>query len=162
MVGELTKWGSFFTSVSRLPKQQSRLCERASKLKAEHLSQRSTFAVHLCRMRLSFHDHAILKTPDRFKMSSPIDPPLDEPPLPPGFLSIQDIRNLPNEKIAAKIMIKNIVGFVKDFRPPIPTRGTGMGFELDIKYLSNLKDRYEVHNRNNGLFNSRRDQWSPD
>jgi hypothetical protein len=47
------------------------------------------------------------------------------PAVPSGFKTIEEIQNLPNEDIKNQIKI-SVIGFVKDFQPPVPTRGTGM------------------------------------
>ena len=46
-------------------------------------------------------------------------------PLPPTFLSIEAIRELPNDDIKKGKMV-NVIGFIKDFQKPIETRGTGL------------------------------------
>jgi hypothetical protein len=48
-------------------------------------------------------------------------------PLPSGFSSIQQVRNLPNEVIIAGSLV-NVIGFVKDQQEPKQTRGTGEVF----------------------------------
>jgi hypothetical protein len=47
------------------------------------------------------------------------------PTVPLDFKTIQEIQNLPNEDLQRKIIV-SVIGFVKDFQPPTPTRGTGM------------------------------------
>ncbi len=45
--------------------------------------------------------------------------------LPPGFEKIEDIMNMPNERLQKNPLV-NVIGLVKDYQPPIPTKGTGM------------------------------------
>lgn len=45
-------------------------------------------------------------------------------PLPEGFMSIEDIQSLPNQQIRDGRLV-NLIGFVKDYQPPIQTRGSG-------------------------------------
>jgi protection-of-telomeres protein 1 len=47
------------------------------------------------------------------------------PTVPQGFKTIEEIQNLPNEDLKKQILV-SVIGFVKDFRPPVPTRGTSM------------------------------------
>ena len=44
--------------------------------------------------------------------------------IPEGFISIQQIRDLPNEKILQKCLV-NVIGLVTDFQAPMPTNGSG-------------------------------------
>lgn len=48
---------------------------------------------------------------------------------PPGFVTIDQVRNLPNEKIAygsnKKVPLVNVIGLLRDFQPPRRTGGTG-------------------------------------
>jgi hypothetical protein len=61
------------------------------------------------------------------KMAAPdLSQPFDLPhPLPPGFRTIEDIQSMPSQSIKAGTMV-SVIGFVKDFRPPVRTNGTGM------------------------------------
>jgi protection-of-telomeres protein 1 len=55
----------------------------------------------------------------------------------PEFKTIEEIQNLPNEDLQKKIIV-SVIGFVKDFQPPVPTKGPGMKFCscLPFFYLS--------------------------
>jgi hypothetical protein len=53
-----------------------------------------------------------------------LEPSSSAPSLPSGFLTIEGIQSIPSEKVKAGTMV-NLIGFVKDYQPPIPTRGTG-------------------------------------
>ncbi|KAH7418995.1 hypothetical protein BKA64DRAFT_649839 [Cadophora sp. MPI-SDFR-AT-0126] len=64
-------------------------------------------------------------------------------PLPSGFTTIADIKNLPNEQLVAKVAV-NVIGFVKDFMPPTRTRGT------DFKCTIEIMD-YSVQNETCGI-----------
>jgi hypothetical protein len=46
-------------------------------------------------------------------------------PLLPGFLSIKQFQNLENKALKGG-QIVNVVGFLKDFQPPVLTKGSGM------------------------------------
>jgi protection-of-telomeres protein 1 len=46
------------------------------------------------------------------------------PPLPQGFRTIGDIRDLSNDSIITGTFV-DIIGFTKDYQPPIQTRGSG-------------------------------------
>jgi hypothetical protein len=46
------------------------------------------------------------------------------PPLPEGFRTIEQIQNMPSCSIKAGEMV-SVIGFVKDFQPPVQTRGSG-------------------------------------
>lgn len=65
------------------------------------------------------------QTPLKMGSQDNSEPPSSGPVLPPGFLSIENILNLPSDKVRTGAMV-SVIGFVKDFQPPIPTRGTGM------------------------------------
>lgn len=93
-----------------------------------------------------------MSTPDSFPAQ----------PLPSGFTTIADIRNLPNEQLMAKVPV-NVVGFVKDFMPPTQTRGTSMSdiqvesflrvyliYELGFKCTIEIMD-HSVQNESYGL-----------
>jgi hypothetical protein len=58
-------------------------------------------------------------------MDSTPDPSQRELPLPTGFSTIEQIRNLPSNLIKAGTMV-NTIGLIKDFQPPVRTKGTGM------------------------------------
>ncbi|EKD19970.1 uncharacterized protein L3040_002351 [Drepanopeziza brunnea f. sp. 'multigermtubi'] len=76
-------------------------------------------------------------------MNIPVNSSQLDLPLPPGFLTIEDIRNLPNDKIAAMTMIKSVFGFVKDFQPPKKCdRGTDYKCAIEIKDLSTKYESY--------------------
>jgi protection-of-telomeres protein 1 len=47
------------------------------------------------------------------------------PAVPSGFKTIEEIQNLPNEDLKKQILV-SVIGFVKDFQPPVPTKGTSM------------------------------------
>jgi hypothetical protein len=47
------------------------------------------------------------------------------PKVPSGFKTIEEIQNLPNEDLKKQILV-SVIGFVKDFQPPVPTKRTGM------------------------------------
>ena len=47
------------------------------------------------------------------------------PTVPQGFKTIEEIQNLPNEDLKKQILV-SVIGFVKDFQPPVPTKGTSM------------------------------------
>ena len=49
----------------------------------------------------------------------------DEVPLPNGFLSIEQIREIDPFRLKAMPKV-SVIGFVKDVQPPIKTAGTGM------------------------------------
>ena len=44
--------------------------------------------------------------------------------LPEGFMSIQQIQELPNEKIQRNTIV-NVIGLATDFQAPIQSRGSG-------------------------------------
>jgi protection-of-telomeres protein 1 len=46
------------------------------------------------------------------------------PPTPLGFQTIEQIQNMPSDLIKAKSKV-NVIGFVKDYRPPVQSRGPG-------------------------------------
>jgi protection of telomeres protein 1 len=48
-----------------------------------------------------------------------------ELPLPPQFEQIEDIMRMPSERLKKSPLV-NLIGLVKDYQPPIPTKGTGM------------------------------------
>jgi hypothetical protein len=48
-----------------------------------------------------------------------------ELPLPPGFEKIEDLMSMPTERLQKSPLV-NIIGLVKDYQPPIPTKGSGM------------------------------------
>jgi hypothetical protein len=43
----------------------------------------------------------------------------------PEFKTIEEIQNLPDEDLKKKKIV-SVIGFVKDFQPPVQTRGPGM------------------------------------
>jgi hypothetical protein len=45
--------------------------------------------------------------------------------LPPDFLTVEQIQNLSSAAIKAGQKV-NIVGFTKDYQPPVQSRGTGI------------------------------------
>jgi hypothetical protein len=45
-------------------------------------------------------------------------------PVPPGFLTIEQIQQLPSQALKDKQKV-NVIGFLKDFQPPIRSQGTG-------------------------------------
>ena len=51
----------------------------------------------------------------------------------PGFLSTQQIKDLPSPHLKAGTRFVNIVGFVADFRAPFKTKGTDFKCEFQIK-----------------------------
>jgi protection-of-telomeres protein 1 len=57
-------------------------------------------------------------------MGSTMDSSEGELPLPTGFLSIEQIKNLPDSQIKNGAM-QNVIGFVKDFRSPFRSKGPG-------------------------------------
>ncbi|KAI6715797.1 hypothetical protein PZA11_006100 [Diplocarpon coronariae] len=54
-----------------------------------------------------------------------------KPPLPPGFHSIEEVHSLPNEQVRAGFKI-SIIGFVKDYQPPIETSRGDFKCTLEI------------------------------
>ena len=52
-------------------------------------------------------------------------PATSVPLVPPGFLTIAQIQNLPNDAISSGNFV-SVVGLVKDYQPPFKTLGTGM------------------------------------
>lgn len=46
-------------------------------------------------------------------------------PLPPQFESVQSVFSMPSERLKQSPLV-NIIALVKDYMPPIPTKGTGM------------------------------------
>ncbi|RFU30763.1 hypothetical protein B7463_g5584, partial [Scytalidium lignicola] len=53
-------------------------------------------------------------------------------PLPPDFESIEDILNMPSARLKSGPLV-NIIGFVKDYQPPIQSRGTDFKCTVEIK-----------------------------
>lgn len=47
------------------------------------------------------------------------------PPLPEKFMTIEAIRELPTADIRSGKKLVSVIGVLKEFREPIPTRGTG-------------------------------------
>jgi hypothetical protein len=47
-----------------------------------------------------------------------------ELPLPPGFEKIEDLMSMPSERLQKSPFV-NVIGLVKDYQPPIPTKGSG-------------------------------------
>lgn len=45
--------------------------------------------------------------------------------LPPGFESLQVINRMPNERLSKEPLV-NVIGLVKDYLPPMKTRGKGI------------------------------------
>ncbi|KUJ09981.1 uncharacterized protein LY89DRAFT_787664 [Mollisia scopiformis] len=62
-------------------------------------------------------------------------------PLPPDFKSIEEINNMPSETIKAGAMV-NVIGFIKDFQPPVQTRGSDYKCTLEILDQST---QFEMH-----------------
>jgi protection-of-telomeres protein 1 len=52
---------------------------------------------------------------------------LGEIPLPDGFSTIEQIANIPNDRLRMKPKV-NVIGFIKDFQAPMRTRGTGLWY----------------------------------
>jgi hypothetical protein len=48
-----------------------------------------------------------------------------EPPLPPRFECIQDILDMESKRLEQTPMV-NVIGLVKDYQPPIQTKGKGI------------------------------------
>jgi hypothetical protein len=48
-----------------------------------------------------------------------------ELPLPRDFENIEDLMSMPTERLQRNPRV-NVIGLVKDYQPPIPTKGTGM------------------------------------
>lgn len=45
-------------------------------------------------------------------------------PLPPGFRSIRQIKDMPNDQVQKGTFV-SVIGFLKDYQSPVETRGTG-------------------------------------
>ena len=75
-----------------------------------------------------------------------------EPPLPPGFKTIEDIQNLPSGDIRAKVQV-NVIGFLEDFRKPFQSNGSGMSLtSIQKSHESNI-NRLQMHAQIEGPFN---------
>lgn len=61
----------------------------------------------------------MISTPDSEENSSL------ELPLPPQFEKVEDIMRMPSERLRTSPLV-NLIGVVKDYQPPIPTKRTGM------------------------------------
>ncbi|TVY14105.1 Protection of telomeres protein 1 [Lachnellula arida] len=61
-------------------------------------------------------------------------PASSEPPLPPGFKTIEEIQSLSSDEIRARVQV-SVIGFLQDFREPFKTGGS------DHKCTLRLKDR---------------------
>jgi hypothetical protein len=61
----------------------------------------------------------MISTPDSEENSS-----LELPP-PPQFEKVEDIMRMPSERLRTSPLV-NLIGVVKDYQPPIPTKRTGM------------------------------------
>jgi hypothetical protein len=61
----------------------------------------------------------MISTPDSEENSS-----LELPP-PPQFEKVEDIMRMPSERLRKSPLV-NVIGLVKDYQPPIPSKGTGM------------------------------------
>jgi protection of telomeres protein 1 len=70
-------------------------------------------------MRRSSTTEAMISTQDSEENSSL------ELPLPPQFEKIEDIMRMPSERLRKNPLL-NLIGLVKDYQPPIPTKGVGM------------------------------------
>ena len=46
-------------------------------------------------------------------------------PLPPQFENVQAVYSMPSERLKQSPLV-NVIALVKDYMPPIPTKGTGM------------------------------------
>lgn len=62
-------------------------------------------------------------------------------PLPPGFKTIEEIKNLPSDIIKAGLLV-DVTGFIKDYQPPIETRGTDWKCTLEILDRSTQYENY--------------------
>ncbi|RDL39800.1 uncharacterized protein BP5553_04140 [Venustampulla echinocandica] len=56
-------------------------------------------------------------------------------PLPPGFKSIREIKDMPNDQVKKGTFV-GVIGFLKDYQSPIQTRGTDYKCTLEIIDLS--------------------------
>ncbi|KAH6723885.1 hypothetical protein BKA61DRAFT_587294 [Leptodontidium sp. MPI-SDFR-AT-0119] len=63
--------------------------------------------------------------------------------LPPGFKTIEEIRSLPNEQIVRKVAV-SVIGFVKDFMPPIQSRGTDHKCTIELMDHSIQNESYGI------------------
>jgi len=61
----------------------------------------------------------MISTQDSEEISS------SELPLPPHFEKIDDLIHMPTERLQKSPLV-NVIGLVKDYQPPIPTKGPGM------------------------------------
>ncbi|PQE21190.1 telomere-binding alpha subunit central domain-containing protein [Rutstroemia sp. NJR-2017a BVV2] len=75
-------------------------------------------------------------------------PPGAEVPLPSGFESIEQIKNMPSPRLVTKPFV-NVIGFVHDFQPPIKTRGTDFKCTMEIKDFSS---RFETRGLKVNMF----------
>ncbi|KAH8600048.1 hypothetical protein B0O99DRAFT_503754 [Bisporella sp. PMI_857] len=68
-----------------------------------------------------------------------------DPVLPTGFMTIEQVKELPNEKLG-KVFI-NIIGLITDFQPPVQTRGPDFKCTMEIKDNSIKYEKYglKVH-----------------
>jgi len=65
--------------------------------------------------------------------------------LPLGFKSIREILDMPNEQLKAKAFV-NVIGFVKDYQPPIATRGSGeWSFICLLDFITEVQGRFQMH-----------------
>lgn len=70
-------------------------------------------------------------------------------PLPTGFKTIAEIRELSNEQLKARVLV-NVFGFVKDFMPPKETKGTGIlyvscSLGITTVTFANMRCRRQMH-----------------
>lgn len=48
-----------------------------------------------------------------------------ELPLPPHFEKIEDLTNIPSDRLQKNPLV-NVIGLIRDYQPPVKTKGTGM------------------------------------
>ncbi|KAL2075292.1 hypothetical protein VTL71DRAFT_235 [Oculimacula yallundae] len=65
------------------------------------------------------------------------------PALPPGFKTIEEIRDLPNDQLTRKVLV-SLIGMVKDFMPPTDTSGPDSKCSIELMDHSIQNDSYGI------------------
>jgi hypothetical protein len=96
-------------------------------------------------------------------MDSSLDSSQEPPPMPPNYKTIEQIDSLSNVELKRGVLV-NTIAFIKDFRTPVKSQGTGMhltpssrnyitkltNLNLDYKCSFEIVD-HSIHSRGHGM-----------